>query len=78
MVAVRQVYSAEKADELGRDPMVFLLRDRETGEHGVWTYYWIKDRNGDWANGQFPPVFMGDEAEQLRVSINDLRRLMRE
>jgi len=78
VLAVRQVYSADKAEALGRDSMVFLLRDRESGEYGLWTYYWIKDRNGDWANGQFPPVFMGDEAEQLRVSINDLRRRMRE
>ena len=78
VVAVRQVYSPQKAEQVGRDPVVFLLKDQTTGEHGLWTYYWIKDRNGDWANGQFPPLFLGEEAEHLRTSINDLRRLMRE
>ena len=78
VIAVRPVYTSEAAEYRGRDPMVFLLHNRDSGEYGLWTYYWIKDRNGDWANGQFPPLFLGEEAEQLRASINDMRRLMRE
>lgn len=78
VVAVRPVYSLQKAEELKRDLMVFLLKDQSTGEYALWTYYWIKDRDKHWANGQFPPVFSAEESEVLKTAINKMHGLIRE
>ena len=66
---VQRVYarfSATEADREGWDPMIFLMKDRNSGEKVVWPYYWTKDRNGKWANGQFPPL----------LSIGELKRVI--
>jgi hypothetical protein len=78
VVSVHTVYPSGRAEEIGRDIIVFQLRDRTTGAYSLWTYYWTKDRQGKWVNGHFPPLFSPEEAEALRNSIDDIRRLTRE
>ncbi len=62
---VARLYSDEDAEEGGYDPMIFLLRQRKTGEKAVWPFYWGKDRKGHWRVGQFPPLFSVGEMEKL-------------
>ena len=49
----------------GHDPMIFLLSDSVNNKKCLWTYYWIKNRNGKWANGQFPPLFYLEEIKGI-------------
>ena len=63
---VARLYSDNDADGEGYDPMIFLLRHRQTGERMVWPFYWGKDRSGRWRVGQFPPL----------LSIGDIKKLI--
>jgi len=78
VVSVYPTCSLEDAEKSGREVIVFLLKDRSSGRHSLWTYYWVKNRHGKWANGQFPPLFSQKEAEILRTAIDEIRRLNRE
>jgi len=78
VVSVRPTRPLEDADRIGRDVIIFLLRDRNSGAHSLWTYYWVKNRHGKWANGQFPPLFSQRDAEILRTCVDDVQRLNRE
>lgn len=57
--------SPSQAEEEGWDPMVFLMKNLKNGEKTVWPYYWTKDRNGKWANGQFPPLLSIEELKKV-------------
>lgn len=61
-------HSRQEAESEGWDPMIFLMENRNNGEKIVWTYYWTKNRNGKWANGQFPPL----------LSIGELKKVINE
>ncbi len=60
VVASRLRFSADEAESQGWDPMILLMKD-SNGDKVVWPYYWTKDRNGKWANGQYPPLLTIDE-----------------
>ena len=68
VLKVKAFLPPELAEKRGWDPVIFLLRNRETGTTVLWPYYWKKDRNGKWANGQYPPL----------LNINDLEEVIRE
>ncbi|MBN1151674.1 MAG: hypothetical protein JXA58_00555, partial [Dehalococcoidia bacterium] len=78
VIAVRAVYSLERAEQIGRDVIVFQLRDRTSGAYSLWTYYWTRDRHGKWVDGRFPPLFSPEEAATVRTSIDDVQRMTRE
>jgi hypothetical protein len=61
-------FSAAEAERQGWDPMIFLMRNLNSSEEVVWPYYWTKNRNKKWANGQFPPL----------LSIGELKRVINE
>jgi hypothetical protein len=66
---VARLYSDEEAEENQYDPMVFLLREKETGEKAIWPFFWAKDRNGHWRVGQFSPLFSVLDLEELLRSL---------
>lgn len=49
-------FPAAEAERQGWDPMIFLMRNLNSSEEVVWPYYWTKNRNMKWANGQYPPL----------------------
>ena len=57
VIRVLTLFSANKAELEGYDPMVFLMKNLGSGKQTVWPYYWTKNRRGKWANGQFPHLF---------------------
>jgi len=65
-------FSAVEAEKEGWDPMVFLMKDRNSGKRIVWPYYWTKDRNGKWANGQFPPLLSIGELKKVIKSFEKI------
>lgn len=58
-------FSDTEAEKEGWDPMVFLMKDLNSGEKIVWPYYWTKNRKGKWANGQFPPLLSIGELKKV-------------
>lgn len=68
-------FSATEAESQGWDPMIFLMRNRNSGEEVVWPYYWTKNRNKKWANGQFPPLL---SIRELKKAITKLENEFRQ
>lgn len=66
VINVYAVLPSEQAEREGWEPMVFLMKNRQSGDRIVWSYYWTKDRHGRWRNGQFPPL----------LTIKDLRSVV--
>jgi hypothetical protein len=71
VLKVSALRSPLQAEEEGWDPMVFLMKNRKSSEKTIWPYYWTKDRNGKWANGQFPPLL---SIEELKKVIKDFEQ----
>jgi hypothetical protein len=67
VISVYALFSATRAEREGWDPMIFLMKNRNSNERMVWPYYWTKNRHGKWANGQFPPLL---KLGQLRRALN--------
>lgn len=65
VLKVKCFLSADMAEERGWDPIMFLLRNQKTGTTVMWPYYWKKDRNQKWANGQYPPLLNIDALKQV-------------
>jgi hypothetical protein len=65
ILRVKTLLSREAAEKQGWDPMVFLLKNQETETIVMWPYYWKKDRNKKWANGQYPPLLKISDMEQV-------------
>lgn len=63
VISVYTPFSSTKAEREGRDPMVFLMKDLNSLNKVVWSYYWTKSRLGKWANGGYPPL----------LTLNDLK-----
>lgn len=62
---VHRIYDYKKAEDEGRDPMVFRMRDLQSGEIVLWPQYWTKNRKGDWAYGGSPPLLSFDDLEYV-------------
>jgi hypothetical protein len=68
VIRVLTLFPADRAESEGYDPMIFLMRNLSNGKKTVWPYYWTKNRRGNWANGQFPPL----------ISVEDLKMVIKE
>jgi len=69
--AVARLYTDQEANDEGYDPMLFLLRNRRSGQKLVWPFYWGKDRNGRWHVGQFPPLVALDDLKKMIAILED-------
>jgi len=68
VLGVHTILSGDEAEKQGWDPMIILMKERGTAsEMTIWPYYWTKNRAGNWANGQFPPL----------LSVKDLKNVMK-
>lgn len=67
VLKVKSLLAEDVAEKRGWDPVIFLLRNQKTGTTRMWPYYWKKDRNQKWANGQYPPLLNMDVLEQTIV-----------
>lgn len=67
VISVYAPFSATGAEHEGWDPMIFLMKNRNSNEKVVWPYYWTKNRYGKWANGQFSPLL---KLGQLKQALN--------
>ena len=52
--------------------MFFLMKNTKDNGKVVWTYYWTKNRNRKWANGQSPPLL---DIEDLRTALKEFDEL---
>ena len=73
MLGVHAILSDAEAENQGWDPMILLMRQRGTGgEMTIWPYYWTKNRLGNWANGQFPPLLSIQDLKNVIKKLEDL------
>ncbi len=62
---VIQVIPIEKNIEEERYyPVLFILKDKNTGVEALWPFYWTKNRKGNWALGQYPPLLTKEGIEE--------------
>ena len=66
---VARLFSDSEAEDSRYDPMLFLMRNRDTNEQSVWPFYWGIDRNGRWRVGQFPPLLSVEELKKMIQSL---------
>ena len=75
VLGVHTILSSSEAEEQGWDPMILLMKQRDAvNEMPIWPYYWTKNRVGNWANGQFPPLLSVQDLKSVMEKLENIGR----
>lgn len=64
---VARVFTNDEADAQDQafDPMMLFMHELGTDNDYVWPVYWTKNRKGNWAWGQYPPMLTTSQLQVL-------------